>query len=151
MWPATLRWILLTSAQLYDNFQSFHGQPMPNTVPTVPHPPAIRPRVRARRGQATDPHSIAERVSFLNYYHIANCIFYRWWVACYAVVSSIQGKNEKFNPVVDCSLMFWVDKLENLISLVSLIVQKCLLLSCSFAALFTGSLPKKYDLILGGL
>nr|GMD64199.1 transcription factor UNE12 [Ipomoea batatas] len=28
----------------------------------MPHPPAIRPRVRARRGQATDPHSIAERV-----------------------------------------------------------------------------------------
>lgn len=25
-------------------------------------PPAPRPRVRARRGQATDPHSIAERV-----------------------------------------------------------------------------------------
>jgi len=24
--------------------------------------PGIRPRVRARRGQATDPHSIAERV-----------------------------------------------------------------------------------------
>jgi len=28
----------------------------------VPHPPSIRPRVRARRGQATDPHSIAERL-----------------------------------------------------------------------------------------
>ncbi|ERN01450.1 hypothetical protein AMTR_s00002p00267570 [Amborella trichopoda] len=27
----------------------------------APHPPAVRPRVRARRGQATDPHSIAER------------------------------------------------------------------------------------------
>ncbi|GAA0170191.1 basic helix-loop-helix transcription factor [Lithospermum erythrorhizon] len=40
----------------------FHGQPMQNTVPAVPHPPAIRPRVRARRGQATDPHSIAERL-----------------------------------------------------------------------------------------
>ncbi|XP_012441601.1 transcription factor UNE12 isoform X2 [Gossypium raimondii] len=26
------------------------------------HPPAMRPRVRARRGQATDPHSIAERL-----------------------------------------------------------------------------------------
>ena len=24
---------------------------------------AVKPRVRARRGQATDPHSIAERVS----------------------------------------------------------------------------------------
>ncbi|XP_057964762.1 transcription factor UNE12 [Malania oleifera] len=41
---------------------AFHGQPMPNTVSAVPHPPAIRPRVRARRGQATDPHSIAERL-----------------------------------------------------------------------------------------
>ncbi|KAL7151507.1 hypothetical protein ABFS83_04G035500 [Erythranthe nasuta] len=40
----------------------FHGQPMTNTVPSGPHPPAIRPRVRARRGQATDPHSIAERL-----------------------------------------------------------------------------------------
>ncbi|KAL3828004.1 hypothetical protein ACJIZ3_016806 [Penstemon smallii] len=40
----------------------FHGQPMTNTIPAVPHPPAIRPRVRARRGQATDPHSIAERL-----------------------------------------------------------------------------------------
>ncbi|KAI5426600.1 variant 3, Transcription factor une12 [Lathyrus oleraceus] len=42
----------------------FHGQPMHTTVPAAPHPPAMRPRVRARRGQATDPHSIAERVSF---------------------------------------------------------------------------------------
>ncbi|XP_027350394.1 transcription factor UNE12-like isoform X3 [Abrus precatorius] len=40
----------------------FHGQPMPTTMPAAPHPPAIRPRVRARRGQATDPHSIAERL-----------------------------------------------------------------------------------------
>nr|QJQ51233.1 bHLH transcription factor bHLH26.1 [Gardenia jasminoides] len=40
----------------------FHGQPLPTTVPVVPHPPTIRPRVRARRGQATDPHSIAERL-----------------------------------------------------------------------------------------
>jgi hypothetical protein len=43
--------------------QTFHGQPIPTTVPAAPHPPAMRPRVRARRGQATDPHSIAERVS----------------------------------------------------------------------------------------
>lgn len=43
-------------------FQPFQGQPTPSTAVTVPHPPAIRPRVRARRGQATDPHSIAERV-----------------------------------------------------------------------------------------
>ncbi|PWA77835.1 basic helix-loop-helix (bHLH) DNA-binding superfamily protein [Artemisia annua] len=41
----------------------FQGQPMPNTVQTAPNPPAVRPtRVRARRGQATDPHSIAERL-----------------------------------------------------------------------------------------
>ncbi|GAB4830462.1 Transcription factor une12 [Ancistrocladus abbreviatus] len=40
----------------------FHGQPMPNTVPAMPHLPTVRPRVRARRGQATDPHSIAERL-----------------------------------------------------------------------------------------
>ncbi|XP_024982289.1 transcription factor UNE12 isoform X2 [Cynara cardunculus var. scolymus] len=40
----------------------FQGQPMPNTVQTTPNPPTVRPtRVRARRGQATDPHSIAER------------------------------------------------------------------------------------------
>ncbi|XLR23234.1 hypothetical protein S83_051134, partial [Arachis hypogaea] len=39
----------------------FHGQPMPTTIPETPHPPTMRPRVRARRGQATDPHSIAER------------------------------------------------------------------------------------------
>ena len=38
---------------------------MQNQVLTGPHPPAIRPRVRARRGQATDPHSIAERVNFM--------------------------------------------------------------------------------------
>ncbi|KAL6505176.1 Transcription factor une12 [Orobanche gracilis] len=40
----------------------FHGQPMTNTAPAAPHPPVVRPRVRARRGQATDPHSIAERL-----------------------------------------------------------------------------------------
>ncbi|ONK64424.1 uncharacterized protein A4U43_C07F25750 [Asparagus officinalis] len=32
------------------------------TVNAAPHHPAPRPRVRARRGQATDPHSIAERL-----------------------------------------------------------------------------------------
>ncbi|RZC81365.1 hypothetical protein C5167_043946 [Papaver somniferum] len=42
--------------------QPFHGQPTPGAAGTVQHPPAIRPRVRARRGQATDPHSIAERL-----------------------------------------------------------------------------------------
>ncbi|CAI9118321.1 OLC1v1019880C4 [Oldenlandia corymbosa var. corymbosa] len=42
--------------------QAFQGQPTQSTAVTVPHPPSIRPRVRARRGQATDPHSIAERL-----------------------------------------------------------------------------------------
>ncbi|XP_068634410.1 transcription factor UNE12-like [Aristolochia californica] len=42
--------------------QHFHGQANQGPVPVGPHPPAIRPRVRARRGQATDPHSIAERL-----------------------------------------------------------------------------------------
>ncbi|XP_004493737.1 transcription factor UNE12 isoform X2 [Cicer arietinum] len=45
-----------------NNNNVFHGQPMHTTVPAAPHPPAMRPRVRARRGQATDPHSIAERL-----------------------------------------------------------------------------------------
>ncbi|CAA3032803.1 transcription factor UNE12 [Olea europaea subsp. europaea] len=40
----------------------FRGQPMPSMAPAMPHSPAARPRVRARRGQATDPHSIAERL-----------------------------------------------------------------------------------------
>ncbi|MBA0762755.1 hypothetical protein Gotri_012328 [Gossypium trilobum] len=35
---------------------------MQATVSAAPHPPTMRPRVRARRGQATDPHSIAERL-----------------------------------------------------------------------------------------
>ncbi|KAJ8549025.1 hypothetical protein K7X08_032732 [Anisodus acutangulus] len=42
--------------------QPFQGQPTSSTAVTIPHQPAIRPRVRARRGQATDPHSIAERL-----------------------------------------------------------------------------------------
>ncbi|XP_070665523.1 transcription factor UNE12-like isoform X3 [Malus domestica] len=42
--------------------QQFHSQPPPGLSNAVHHPPAIRPRVRARRGQATDPHSIAERL-----------------------------------------------------------------------------------------
>ncbi|XP_009594550.1 transcription factor UNE12-like, partial [Nicotiana tomentosiformis] len=42
--------------------QPFQGQPTSSTAVTVPHPPAIRPRVRARRGQATNPHGIAERL-----------------------------------------------------------------------------------------
>ncbi|KAL1808499.1 transcription factor UNE12 [Daucus carota subsp. sativus] len=42
--------------------QGFQGPPTTSTAVTVPHPPNMRPRVRARRGQATDPHSIAERL-----------------------------------------------------------------------------------------
>nr|GEZ77126.1 transcription factor UNE12-like [Tanacetum cinerariifolium] len=42
--------------------QAFQGQPTTSTTVTVAHPPSIRPRVRARRGQATDPHSIADRL-----------------------------------------------------------------------------------------
>ncbi|KAE9619025.1 hypothetical protein Lal_00046970 [Lupinus albus] len=43
------------------HFQS-QAQP-PVSVAAMPQqPPGIRPRVRARRGQATDPHSIAERL-----------------------------------------------------------------------------------------
>ncbi|XP_022719147.1 transcription factor UNE12-like isoform X2 [Durio zibethinus] len=42
--------------------QPFHSQPKSGPVAAAAHPPAIRPRVRARRGQATDPHSIAERL-----------------------------------------------------------------------------------------
>ncbi|KAF7146409.1 hypothetical protein RHSIM_Rhsim04G0194900 [Rhododendron simsii] len=42
--------------------QAFPGQAAPSTTTSMPQPPGIRPRVRARRGQATDPHSIAERL-----------------------------------------------------------------------------------------
>ncbi|XP_071738210.1 transcription factor UNE12-like isoform X2 [Rutidosis leptorrhynchoides] len=46
-----------------DSRLSNSGQQMPNVVQTAPNPPTVRPtRVRARRGQATDPHSIAERL-----------------------------------------------------------------------------------------
>lgn len=48
---------------VYVAMQTFQGQATAGPTPAVSHPPAIRPRVRARRGQATDPHSIAERVS----------------------------------------------------------------------------------------
>ena len=47
--------------------QAFQGQTTTSTAVTVPHPPNMRPRVRARRGQATDPHSIAERVLLSKY------------------------------------------------------------------------------------
>ncbi|XP_010923486.1 transcription factor UNE12 [Elaeis guineensis] len=42
--------------------QTFHGQVKQGGVAAGPQPPAPRPKVRARRGQATDPHSIAERL-----------------------------------------------------------------------------------------
>ncbi|CAL9093346.1 bHLH transcription factor [Musa troglodytarum] len=41
---------------------AFHGQAKQGGVAALPQPPAPRPKVRARRGQATDPHSIAERL-----------------------------------------------------------------------------------------
>nr|AIL24119.1 basic helix-loop-helix leucine-zipper transcription factor [Tamarix hispida] len=48
--------------EVLTNKNVFHGQPIHTTVPVAAHPPPVRPRVRARRGQATDPHSIAERL-----------------------------------------------------------------------------------------
>ncbi|KAF5740517.1 hypothetical protein HS088_TW11G00587 [Tripterygium wilfordii] len=42
--------------------QPFQSQPTSGTVSAAPQPPVVRPRARARRGQATDPHSIAERL-----------------------------------------------------------------------------------------
>ncbi|KAJ4956790.1 hypothetical protein NE237_013573 [Protea cynaroides] len=51
VWPA--------APQLH---QPFNGHSTQLAVPAAPHSVAIRPRVRARRGQATDPHSIAERL-----------------------------------------------------------------------------------------
>ncbi|CAL0300026.1 unnamed protein product [Lupinus luteus] len=42
-------------------FQS-QAQPPVSAAAMPQQPPGIRPRVRARRGQATDPHSIAERL-----------------------------------------------------------------------------------------
>ncbi|XP_057783306.1 transcription factor UNE12-like isoform X3 [Salvia miltiorrhiza] len=42
---------------------AFQGHPTSGPeVSAPPNPPPIRPRARARRGQATDPHSIAERL-----------------------------------------------------------------------------------------
>ncbi|KAG6519001.1 hypothetical protein ZIOFF_022490 [Zingiber officinale] len=45
-----------------DTLRVFHGQPKLGGVAVMPQPAAPRPKVRARRGQATDPHSIAERL-----------------------------------------------------------------------------------------
>uniref|UniRef100_A0A0D3FQ69 BHLH domain-containing protein n=1 Tax=Oryza barthii TaxID=65489 RepID=A0A0D3FQ69_9ORYZ len=51
------------SAALWRIFQVFHPQQSKQGGAAVgPQPPAPRPKVRARRGQATDPHSIAERL-----------------------------------------------------------------------------------------
>ncbi|CAN4091209.1 unnamed protein product [Withania somnifera] len=52
----------VSDAGAYAVKHPFQGPPTTSTTVTVPHPPSIRPRVRARRGQATDPHSIAERL-----------------------------------------------------------------------------------------
>ncbi|KAK7355985.1 hypothetical protein VNO80_15250 [Phaseolus coccineus] len=48
----------------HHNQQAFQGQGGggPALMSGTPQAPIIRPRVRARRGQATDPHSIAERL-----------------------------------------------------------------------------------------
>ncbi|XP_027365924.1 transcription factor UNE12-like isoform X2 [Abrus precatorius] len=48
----------------HHNQQHFQGQApaAPVSMAATPQAPGIRPRVRARRGQATDPHSIAERL-----------------------------------------------------------------------------------------
>ncbi|XP_017977373.1 PREDICTED: transcription factor UNE12 isoform X2 [Theobroma cacao] len=51
-----------SAASAVSGISQFHSQPTSGPVAAAPHPPAIRPRVRARRGQATDPHSIAERL-----------------------------------------------------------------------------------------
>lgn len=48
---------------LASSTQMFQAQPKPGEGGMAPQPPAPRPKVRARRGQATDPHSIAERVN----------------------------------------------------------------------------------------
>ncbi|KAL1561795.1 transcription factor UNE12-like isoform X2 [Salvia divinorum] len=47
-------------SQTHSISQAFQGHP--TSGPAVSAPLSIRPRVRARRGQATDPHSIAERL-----------------------------------------------------------------------------------------
>ncbi|KAK7344178.1 hypothetical protein VNO77_13512 [Canavalia gladiata] len=49
----------------HHNQQPFQAGPataIPASMVATPQAPGIRPRVRARRGQATDPHSIAERL-----------------------------------------------------------------------------------------
>ncbi|GAB2228877.1 hypothetical protein Drorol1_Dr00023010 [Drosera rotundifolia] len=51
-----------SSLPLHQLHQPFQGQSSPAPAAAVSHLPTIRPRVRARRGQATDPHSIAERM-----------------------------------------------------------------------------------------
>lgn len=42
---------------------------------TAAAPPQSRTKVRARRGQATDPHSIAERVVFSTISYYFKCFF----------------------------------------------------------------------------
>ncbi|KAJ6359958.1 hypothetical protein OIU77_004042 [Salix suchowensis] len=55
--PRLEPWIMLPAF-----VESINSHQNPGAVSAVPQPPGIRPRVRARRGQATDPHSIAERL-----------------------------------------------------------------------------------------
>ncbi|XP_020237065.1 transcription factor UNE12 isoform X2 [Cajanus cajan] len=52
------------SGSSISSLTAFQGQAAagPASMGATPQPPGIRPRVRARRGQATDPHSIAERL-----------------------------------------------------------------------------------------
>lgn len=54
--------IMLLKSISINWLQAFHGHMKQGGVAAQPQPPAPRPKVRARRGQATDPHSIAERV-----------------------------------------------------------------------------------------
>lgn len=69
-----LEWEVRDQELLMFSFsQGFHGQPMVNNMQAAPHPPGIRPRVRARRGQATDPHSIAERVCIVVRIQLSGC------------------------------------------------------------------------------
>lgn len=70
--------------------QPFYSQPTSGPVAAAPHPPAVRPRVRARRGQATDPHSIAERVNSISNFRIGNDITQKFFYEL-LLSSSIQS------------------------------------------------------------
>ena len=53
-----LQGVLSAGVAQGQGYGSQGGGPQPQSLPAI----GARPRVRARRGQATDPHSIAERV-----------------------------------------------------------------------------------------